>query len=319
MSGRARAGAAVKADAYGLSVARAVPILREAGCEDWFVAHWSEVAELAALVPAESISVLHGPITPQDCEYARALAVRPVINSLVQAQLWLQRGGGPCDLMVDTGMSRLGISMGEIGDELMGKLEIVTVMSHLACADEDHPLNASQLARAREAFAAIPAQRRSLANSAGIALGADYAFDVTRPGISLYGGVQRAELSGEIRQVATPQAAIIQVRELQAGDTVGYNARFTAEALMRVGVVSLGYADGYLRTWSGKGSLRHGEATLPVLGNVSMDMIVVDLGTAPQLREGDWLDVPYSLPEASAVSGLTQYELLTTLGHRFRA
>ncbi len=318
LSGAGRAGAAVKADAYGLSVARAVPVLRGAGCADWFVAHWSEVAELAALVPPERIAVLHGPIRPEDCAYARAMGVRPVINSLVQAALWLDNGGGPCDLMIDTGINRLGLPMNAIGDEMVGRLEVVTAMSHLACADEDHPLNATQLARAREAFAAIPAQRRSLANSAGIALGADYAFDLTRPGIALYGGVQRTELVGEIRQVATPQAAILQVRELQAGDSVGYNATFTAEAPMRAGVVSLGYADGYLRAWSGKGALRCGEAELPLLGKVSMDMVVVDLGNAPRLSEGDWLDVPYNLPEASAASGLSQYELLTGLGRRFR-
>lgn len=318
LSGAARAGAAVKADAYGLTVARAVPVLREAGCTDWFVAHWSEVAEVAALVPPGQIAVLHGPILPEDCAYARASGVRPVINSPLQARLWLESGGGPCDLMIDTGINRLGLPMRAIGDELIGRLEVVTVMSHLACADEDHPLNATQLACASEAFAAIPARRRSLANSAGIGLGADYAFELTRPGISLYGGVQRAEMAGHIRQVATPQAAILQVRELRPGDTVGYNATFTATTPMRAGVVSLGYADGYLRAWPGKGALRHGEAVLPLLGKVSMDMTVVDLAAAPELKEGDWLDVPYSLPEAAAVSGLSQYELLTALGHRFR-
>jgi alanine racemase len=318
LSGAAQAGAAVKADAYGLTVARAVPVLREAGCRDWFVAHWSEVAEVAALVPPEQVAVLHGPIHPEDCAYARALGVRPVINSLVQARLWLDSGGGPCDLMVDTGINRLGLPLATIGDELVGRLDVETMMSHLACADEDHPLNAAQLQRSREAFAAIPAKRRSLANSAGIALGADYAFDVTRPGISLYGGVQRSEIASEIRQVATPQAAILQVRELAAGDSVGYNATFTADKPMRAGVVSIGYADGYLRTWTGKGVLHHGDVTLPLLGKVSMDMVVVDLAAAPQLKEGDWLDVPYSLPEAAALSGLSQYELLTTLGRRFR-
>jgi alanine racemase len=241
-----------------------------------------------------------------------------VLNSSHQARLWSEAGGGPCDLMVDTGINRLGLPMSALGDELVRRLEVVTAMSHLACADDDHPLNAAQLARTREAFAAIPAKRRSLANSAGIALGADYAFDLTRPGISLYGGVQRGELAGEIRQVVTPQAAILQVRELQAGDSVGYNAAFTAETPMRAGVVSLGYADGYLRAWSGKGTLRCGEAELPLLGKVSMDMVVVDLAEAPQLREGDWLDVAYDLREASAASGLSQYELLTTLGRRFR-
>lgn len=317
LSGAARAGAAVKADAYGLSVARAVPALRDAGCEDWFVAHWSEVADLAALVPPEQVTVLHGPLTGEDCAYARAIGVRPAINSLVQASLWLETGGGPCDLMIDTGINRLGLPLAQIGDELVGRLEVDTVLSHLACADEEHPLNALQLARSREAFAAIPARRRSLANSAGIGLGGDYAFDLTRPGLALYGGVQRPELEPYIRQVAYPQAAILQVRELSAGDSVGYNATFTASAPMRAGVVSLGYADGYLRSWGGKGVLMRDGAELPLLGKVSMDMVVVDLAALPHLKEGDWLDVPYHLPEASARSGISQYELLTTLGKRF--
>ena len=163
----------------------------------------------------------------------------------------------------------------------------------------------------------MPARRRSLANSAGIALGNAYAFDLTRPGLALFGGVPRPELAAAIRQVAFPQAAVLQLRELSPGDSVGYNATFTADRPLRAATVSLGYADGFLRCWSGVGELRHGEAALPLLGRVSMDMVVVDCTAAPGVREGDWLDVPYDLPDASARSGLTQYELLTLLGRRF--
>jgi alanine racemase len=164
----------------------------------------------------------------------------------------------------------------------------------------------------------VPHRRRSLANSAGIALGRHFAFDMTRPGLSLYGGVPRPELAAEISQVAHPQAAVLQLRELSPGDKVGYNATFTAERPMRAATVSLGYADGFLRCWSGKGALRFGEAVLPLLGRVSMDMVVVDCSTVPDLREGDWLDVPYDLPQAAERCGLSQYELLTTLGRRFQ-
>jgi len=156
----------------------------------------------------------------------------------------------------------------------------------------------------------------SLANSAGIALGPDFAFDITRPGIALYGGIPRGELAPEIRQVAYPQAALIQVRDLPAGATVGYNATYTSPKAMRVGVASLGYADGVLRCWAG-GHFLHDGTSLPILGRVSMDMIVVDLDAAPMLREGDWVDLPYDLPEAAQKTGLSQYELLTILGHRF--
>jgi alanine racemase len=318
LSGAAQAGAAVKADAYGLGVRNVVPVLAAAGAQTFYVAHWSEAPAVIAHVMPRHVRVLHGPMNAADAAYARATGVRPVINSLHQAKVWLDAGGETCDVMVDTGINRLGLPMDALGDPLVGALQVDTLMSHLASADEDSALNAVQLARFREAAAAIPAARRSLANSAGIALGPDYAFDVTRPGLALYGGVPREELAGVIRQVARPHAAVLQVRELAAGESVGYNATFTADHPMRVGVVSLGYADGFLRCWAGRGALRHAGEDLPLLGRVSMDMVVIDLARAPNLREGDWVEAPYDLPQAAARCGLSQYELLTTLGKRFR-
>jgi alanine racemase len=317
LSDSARAGAAVKADAYGIGVANAVPVLREAGCRTFYVAHWSEIGDLLRHAPASEIVVLHGPTCPEDVEYARATGVRPTINSLHQARLWLESGGGACDLMVDTGINRLGLPPAEIGDPLVARLEVETLMSHLASADEDSPQNEQQRRLFEEFAPHVQHRRRSLANSAGIALGRAYAFDLTRPGLSLYGGVPRRELAGEIRQVAHPQAAVLQLRDLSPGDHVGYGATFTADRPMRAATVSLGYADGFLRCWAGRGALRLGETLLPLLGRVSMDMVVVDCTTAPDLREGDWLDVPYRLPEAAERCGLSQYELLTTLGRRF--
>ena len=317
MSGAAKAGAAVKADAYGLGVDLAVPVLRDAGCEAFFVAHSSEVEAVAAHVPAGQIAVLHGPTSDEDAAAIRALGALPVINSLVQATRWTSSGGGQCHLMVDTGINRLGISPAEVGDPVVAGLDVAVVMSHLASADEDSALNELQLTRAREAFAHFPDAAKSLANSAGIALGSEYRFDMTRPGLALYGGKPREELAGAIRQVVHPQAAILQVRQIGAGDSVGYNATFIAREEMRVGTVSLGYADGFLRSWSGKAVFQHGGRELPALGRVSMDMVVVDLSAAPDLGEGDWLELPYDLPAAAETSGLSQYELFTTLGQRF--
>lgn len=317
MSGAATAGSAVKADAYGLGASNVLPVLAEAGARDFFVAHWSEVPGVIAHVPAAQVAVLHGPMTDADCAFARATGVRPVLNSLAQVARWRVSGGGRCDLMIDTGINRLGLPVGELGDPVLDGLEIDTLLSHLASADEDVPLNAQQLARFRAVT--VPARRRSLANSAGIALGSDYAFDLTRPGLALYGGVPRSEFAGAIRQVAYPLAQVLQVRQIVAGEGVGYNAAFVSTAPMRVGVVSLGYADGFLRCWGGAGALRSGEAHLPLLGKVSMDMVVVDLSAAPDVREGDWVEVPYDLPSGSEISGLTQYEMLTTLGRRFNA
>lgn len=317
LSGSATAGAAVKADAYGIGVFQAVPILHRAGCRDFLVAHWSEVPDLLGLIEPGCISVLHGPMSSADADFARATGVKPVINSTGQARLWLDAGGGRCDLMVDTGINRLGLPMSDLGSEILQSLDIDILMSHLASADEDIGLNDIQLLRWSEACIAIPHLRSSLANSAGIVLGKAYHGEVTRPGLSLYGGVPRAELSSFIRQVAYPQAAIMQTRSIGAGDGVGYNSTFVARGPMRIGTIALGYADGYLRCWSGKGTLSCRGQRVPVLGRVSMDMTVIDLSDAPSIKEGDWVESDYALPDASAITGLSQYELLTLLGQRF--
>ena len=317
LSGKASAGAAVKADGYGLGARRVVPLLREAGCRTFFVAHWVEAAELLDLVPATSIAVLHGPSSAQDAAFGRAAGLRPVLNSLAQARLWQAAGGGPCDLMVDTGINRLGLPLSDLGDPLITGLAVDTLHSHLACAEEQSPLNPLQRSRWVEACQQVPHRVASLANSAGIMLGAEYHGGLTRPGLALYGGVPCAALARHTRQVAYPEAQLIQRRRVQPGDTIGYNATFTATAPMEVGVVSLGYADGYLRAWSNLGSFYWGEHHLPVVGRVSMDMTVIDLSAAPGLSEGDWVGLDYALPAASRRSGLSQYELLTVLGRRF--
>ena len=162
----------------------------------------------------------------------------------------------------------------------------------------------------------MPGNRTSLANSAGIALGSDYHFDVTRPGLSLYGGIQRPALEDVIRQVAIPQADIIQVRSLRAGDKLGYNARYIAAESHKVAILAMGYADGYLRGFSNSGMFMHEGIVLPVLGRVSMDLIAIDLTESSDLKEGDWVECEYDLEVASAQSGLSQYELITGLGSR---
>ncbi len=317
LSGSARAGAAVKADCYGLGVENCLPALLDAGARDFFVAHWAEVAPVARFVPADRISVLHGLVSNEDVAYARAIGAVPVINSVGQARMWSEAGGGPCHLMVDTGINRLGVAPDELDDPAIAALDVGILMSHLASADDDAAINDRQLAIFRECLPRVKHREASLANSAGIALGEGFGLTLTRPGLALYGGVPRAELAGLIRQVAFPQAAIMQTRALKSGDRVGYNGEFTAPAPMRVATVSLGYADGFLRSWGAKGYLQHDGRRLPLLGKVSMDMVIVDLANAPELQPGAWLDVPYHLPDAAQQSGLSQYELLTLLGHRF--
>ena len=308
-------GAAIKANGYGIGARGAMYALYEAGCRDFYVSNWAETAELGEVPVGASLAVLHG-VGPDDVEAALGSIARPVLNSSEQVGRWKEIAPGrPCDVMIDTGINRLGLRPDESG--CLDGLTIDTLMSHLACADEDHELNATQLERFREAAAAVSANRTSLANSAGICLGRDYSFDLVRPGLALYGGVPRREAAGQIRQVAHIEAVVVQRRTIRAGESCGYGATFAAEADTEAAILNIGYADGYLRGFSSSGSAFAGEVALPVLGRVSMDLIAVRCDAAPDLKEGDWVEIDYDLPTASKQSDLSQYELLTTLGDRF--
>ncbi len=309
------AGAAVKADGYGLGARESVRFLYEAGCRDFFVSNWVEAEALEPLPLGSSIVVLHG-VGPKDAEAALASTARPVLNTPEQVARWKDIAPGRlCDVMVDTGMNRLGLRQSEIA--ILDGLTIDTLHSHLACADEDVSLNQMQLERFRTVVSAVPAKRYSLANSAGICLGREYSFDLVRPGLSLCGGIPRSEADGHIRPVVRVDAEIVQRRTIPAGESCGYGATFVAKEDTEAAILNIGYADGYLRGFSSRGSAFAGEFALPVLGRVSMDLIAVGVDAAPQLKEGEWVELDYDLASASKQSGLSQYELLTTLGDRF--
>ena len=309
------AGAAVKADGYGLGAREATQALIEAGCRDFFVSSWAEADALGPVAKAISLVVLHG-VGPDDVEAAIGSTARPVLNSVEQVARWKEIAPGrACDVMIDTGMNRLGLRPEDVA--VLDGLAIDTLHSHLACADEDHALNDMQLERFRAVAAGIAARRYSLANSAGICLGRDYSFDLVRPGLSLYGGVPRAEAQGHIRQVARVQAQIVQRRTIRSGESIGYGATFIADTETEAAILNIGYADGYLCGFSARGMAFAGEFALPVIGRVSMDLIAVRCDAAPDLGEGDWVELDYDLPGAAKQSGLSQYELLTTLGDRF--
>jgi alanine racemase len=267
------AGAAVKADGYGLGARETTETLIEAGCRNFFVSTWAEAESLSNLPESVDLVVLHG-LGADDLESAASLPARPCLNTPEQVARWKTLAPGrSCDVMVDTGMNRLGLRPSEIG--VLDGLAIDTLHSHLACADEDDPLNAMQLERFRAVVSAVAAKRYSFANSAGIGLGRAYSFDLVRPGISIYGGIQRAEFEGHIRQVARIESQIVQRRTIPAGESCGYGATFVASEDMEAAILNIGYADGYLRGFSSHGSAFAGEFALPVLGRVSMDLIVV--------------------------------------------
>ena len=308
----AACGAAVKADGYGLGAELVARALGEAGCRDFFVASWAEAAALAPM--GLPVSVLHG-VREEDMAAAIGSPdARPVLNTPAQVARWRDAGGGACDVMVDTGMNRLGVDADAVRDGLLDGLSIETLMSHLACADEDSAMNEAQRARFAALAGVTGARRMSLANSAGIGLGREYSFDLVRPGLALYGGVPSLALARVIARVVTPEAQIVQRRRVRAGDVVGYNATWTAPRDTEVAILNIGYADGYFRGFSNSGTA--GDGTLPVIGRVSMDLTAIDVGAAPDLREGDWVTLDYDLPSAAKASGMSQYELLTGLGAR---
>ncbi|MGU3391746.1 alanine racemase [Sphingomonas sp. M1A8_2b] len=314
MSGTAACGAAVKANGYGLGAIEVARRLADAGCRDFFVSNWQEAAELAPL--GLTVSVLHG-VRDEDMPAAAAGFARPVLSTPIQVARWKAACGGACDVMVDTGMNRLGVSAEDIAAGLIEGIPIETLMSHLACADEDSPMNAVQRDRFAALAGATSARRMSLANSAGIALGSRYTFDLTRPGLALYGGVPRRDLTASIRQVVVPEAQILQRRRVPAGQSVGYNAIWTAAVDTEVAIINLGYADGYWRGFSNVGMARSSGVDLPIIGRVSMDLTAIKVADAGRLKEGDWVALDYAVAEAAVISGMSQYELLTGLGARF--
>lgn len=338
--GNVKIGASVKADAYGLGVEQVSRTLYGAGCRTFFVATAGEGKILReAIGDNASIYVLNGP-APQDLTLFFAFTLKPVINSLDQARIWLNEADRAkhapfVALHIDTGMNRLGLSLDEADQlsknkSLYAALAPDLILSHLACAsDGNHPMNAQQLDRFRKAAGAFPITTLSLANSAGILLGKEYHFQMVRPGISLYGG-QAMKKGGldDIQPVVSLMAPVLQIRNIKAGETIGYNASFRAEADMTVAVVGAGYADGVPVSTSGASGGAAGKPSyvtvskqrVPIVGRVSMDLTIVDitrLEKPPGL--GDWAEFRgENLQTDAHAAGTHNYELLVRLGQRCR-
>ena len=306
----------VKADAYGLGAVACAERLMQEGARTFFVARTREGEQLrAALGPTPAIYVLDGCLTGR-AGRLREADLRPVLNTAAQAADWRAAGGGRCGLQIDTGMNRLGFRPEDAPEPFDG---LDLVLSHLACADDpSQPMNARQ----RDAFAAAaaryPGAVRSFANSGGIFLGADYGFDASRPGIGLYGGGPEGRPDPRIQPVATLGAEVLQLREVPAGESVGYSRGFVADAPRRIATVAAGYADGVLRSYSPRGQVWVGGALRPIVGRVSMDVCAVDVtGLAVAVGDGAELFGPNRLlDEAAADAGTVAWELLTSVGPR---
>lgn len=314
---RDRAGvacaAAVKANGYGLGARDVVARLADAGCRTFLVSSWDEARALGA-PPAGEVLVLHGFVASEGEAAAAMPWARPVLNSAGQAAAWRASGiARLADLMVDTGMNRLGIAEHELAD-VLGP-DIGTVHGHLACADEPgHPLTAEQLGRFRAVAAASPNHAHAFANSAGVCIGREFAFDMVRPGLGLYGASPYPGIA--MRPVASVEARIVQVRTVRRGETVGYGATWRAARDSRVATLNIGYADGFPRASAPAQAWDAAGVPCLAIGRVSMDLTAVDV-TDVDVRDGDWLTQTLDLPALADASGRSQYELLVSLGRRY--
>ncbi|HET6159841.1 MAG TPA: alanine racemase [Dongiaceae bacterium] len=333
----AKAAAGIKANAYGLGVEQAAPALFKAGCRHFFVAILSEALALRPIVPEAEIYVLSGPIGGDEAEFVQD-RVTPVLNSLPQVELWARwcaaNGGTPAALHIDTGMSRLGLAPAELDrliadPALLHAFPIPLVMSHLASSDEPvHPQNATQLALFKGALdrllPLLPARPIiSFANSSGIFLGRDYAFDLVRPGAALYGLNPTPAVPNPMRQVVGLKARILQVRHIDAHQTVGYGAAHRSTRATSLATLGLGYADGVFRALSHVGAAFVGGIRAPFVGRVSMDLITIDVGHVPAhlVEPGAWVEIlgeHQSADELAAAAGTIGYEVLTALGPRYQ-
>jgi alanine racemase len=338
MAGPTAVAAVVKADGYGLGATRVAPALAEAGCDTFFVARLEEGVALRKAVPRARIVVLDG-AQPDAVPALLSYHLTPALNSLGEIAAWSAAAGAAAArldavLHVDTGMNRLGlpgeelaILSGEHGKRLAG-LNLVLVMSHLACGDEPaSKTNGEQLSRFRQALAMLPPAPASLAASHGAMLGLEYHFDLVRPGVALYGAnPQKPEAGPDGKGAAAPNlmrcAAVLtgrmlQVRRIDSGESVGYAATFRAKRPSMLATVALGYADGIPRTLSNKGQAAIAGARVPFVGRVSMDMTILDVtDLAEPPRPGDvaeFLGDTMGLSEVAGLAATNEYEILTRL------
>jgi len=323
----AACAAVVKANAYGLGAAPVAKALAAAGCRLFFVATLDEAIALRAALGREpEIAAFNGPLAGTAADFVQHRLI-PVLNEPGQIEAWKSQTNAPAILHIDTGMSRLGLSAREFAAlaDTLPKCGIAwrAVISHLACADmPDHALNERQRARFVAAVQRMPGIPASLAASSGIFLGAPYHFDFVRPGAAIYGINPQPGGPNPMRQTVRLSGKILQVREIDRGESVGYGAAHVMQTPGRVATVAVGYADGWLRSLSHRGCGYIGGTRIPLLGRVSMDLVTFDVsGIDPaQARPGtsvELLGAQYGIDDAAADAGTIGYEILTALGARY--
>jgi len=341
-AGDAECGAVVKADAYGIGIEHAVPALVNAGCETFFVAVPEEGRKLRTVAPDNDCYILNG-LFPKAAKFLIENHLRPVLGSLNQVENWAaaaKEAGRPlpCAIQIDSGMTRLGLSVEELQQlvadtGLMAQLDIKLFMTHYACADDiGHPKTDTQREVFEQASALLPGIPRSAANSAADLQDAGHVFDLARPGVALYGGEALNNVENPMEPVVTLEGRINQIRTAKAGDAVGYGATETLKRNSRIAYLSVGYADGYHRGSSNMGVPMRAVAQpacaafkgyiLKGVGRVSMDLCAFDVTDIPpdEIEEGAWVELfgkTIPVDDVARAAGTIGYELLTGLGQRY--
>jgi len=318
--------AVVKANAYGLGVEAVSKALWEEGCKEFFVATLEEALELREILPDAQIGVFNGLLKNEEKDYAQH-RLTPILNTVEQAIKWqVASNKEPAIIHVDTGMTRLGLSEADVKKILHSPLAThhsLLLMSHLACAGEpDHPKNTEQLKRFKQALALFPKAEASLCNSSGLFLPAEFHFDLGRPGCALY-GINPTNSKNPMQQVAVLSAPILQIRALEHDEDVGYGATHAAKKGSRLAVIALGYADGWLRLLSNKGFAYVAGYKVPIVGRISMDMLILDISQIPESKltlgvRAEFINKEQTVDDVAAACGTIGYEIFTRIGERVK-
>jgi alanine racemase len=327
--GRDTAGV-LKADGYGLGAIAIASHLHAAGCRHFFTAHLMEAVEIRPVVPDSMVCVLHG-LGPGEADTFIAHRLAPALGTLGEIEAWndAARVAGrrlPALIHIDTGMNRTGLSPRELDrltadPAMMAGIDLLYVMTHLVAADTPaSPVNATQARAFAGVAARFPGVRRSFANSSGLFLGEAFASDLARPGAALYGINPTMGKPNPMRPVARLRARIMQLRDVAAGEGVGYDHQWVARRPSRIATLPIGYADGYHRVLGNRAQVSLDGRLCAVAGRVSMDLITVDVTDCPEAAIGDWCEVigpAVPVETLAALAGTNGYEILTSLGRRF--
>ncbi|OYD85395.1 alanine racemase [Azospirillum brasilense] len=328
----AECAAVVKANAYGLGVERVVPALAAAGCRTFVVAQFEEALAVRAVAPPDARVLSLGGLPAGTAPDFTAHRILPVLNHLGDIAAWQSHAKAhgtalPAVVHIDTGMNRLGLGPDELDtlvDDLsrLDGVDVQVWMTHLACADEDAVMNSQQLGRFRSAVGRLPAAKASFANSSGIFHGPAFHFDLVRPGCALYGVNPTPGAANPMRGTIRLDARLLQVRNVDSPMTVGYGATHRVAARGKIATIAVGYADGYLRSLSGRGHVFVNGVAAPVVGRVSMDLITVDVSHLPNeaVTPGGLVELigpNRPVDTVASEGGTIGYEILTSLGARY--